>query len=1543
MLHCSFVPFSSWEVSGSSAVQLARTGVMSNKGKRHHPQKEASPTPTLEDIQESECESELDTRAELERVKEDNLRLREEDREYRKKAEDREEARAIAAELRADKRAKAEEARREEREMREEQRAEARAKRVEEQAQKVEERRVAEVERMKELARENAEAVKEQARKVEERRVAEVERMKELARENVEAMRQATANERELQEHAARIQIEAVERQQAAADKRAHDSQLELMAKQAEIGIRAAEYQRAEGERIRAREKTIHGLTSYKDSEDVEEFLITAEGKLKVGDIPEADWLALIVAKLSGRVAASWQKLSGTSGVYQEVRSGVLRACGYTPKLAGEAFFGFRAESLKGLAADQLYSRGAQLIRRMVAPELLSARAEFAILKAWVWANVPRKCRQVLDARVVDNSEGLLGALQDFLASDGERVEGQAAVFRGEMQAAPSYKRSTQPSEGSSEKKKGNGSGSLIKCFKCSKLGHKAADCWQGGGGPPTGTKPASGSGSKLICYTCGIEGHKTTTCPKRDVTQPSGVKSIKQVCLGASRDAFVRGKVNGKGAKLLLDSGAHMTIVPEGMVGEGMKTGESVSLKSYRSETPMVLPIAKVQFQIEGLEAWEEDVAVAPAEVGKETEVLYGLELKTVRGLDLVLLVGKQERSDMNRVTTRAMSRQEAQEEKQNAEVVRREKPIVKAVIVRVEEEPVQQPEPVAKESGAVVAVPAEATETGSKGNDSESGRSTGEGDPVADRPAGDPKPVSLSTQSGTESSEERLSGLAGAGEAAIIEELCYSMKEGAESMEDLEIPPVKKGSSDRVRLVESVRSDPTLEGWRDLADKGEQGYCWDKELLFRTRMAHTGELLHLLVLPKSFRKRVLTMAHEGSGHLGARKVKALLKQRFVWPGMGIEVIAHTRSCEVCQRCAKTKSRKVPLIERQVLTEPFEVMAFDLVGPFPKGKGGCMNVLTAVCMSSRWPEAVALKSTTARAVATAMIDIFSRTGVPLQLLTDQGPQFMSSLMKHLCKDLGIDKLRASPYHPECNGVVERMHGTLCPMLTKASQSGLDWVEQLPFAMFVLRSAPNKDSSFSPYQLVYGHRVRTPLDILHQGWAELEFSELDTGEWSDWLVDRLEVWHELHRERSKKAGEKRKVAYDRGTVDRKLEKGDKVLCRIPGIIAKLKEAWHGPYLVEEKTSPVNYRVKVGKGKAKVLHVNNLKKFYEREENVFRLALVAEDWSEDEVIGTKMSGSCGEIGKAEIEELKRSFPEVFSDLPGKTSVCALSIETGTEAPRGSHPYRIPDKLKEGVRAEVEKLVEMGIVVPSRSPWASPIVPVPKRDGSVRVCIDYRKLNEIKIADPYYMATLDEILERVGDSMVMSKLDLSKGFYQVEVEPGSRGKTAFVSPYGKYEFTRMPFGLKNAPAIFQRCMEVVLRECYAFSAPYIDDVLVFSSSGAQHLQHLRLVLEQLRSAGMTIKESKCEFGKEKLEYLGHVIGGGQLAVPAHRAAAMAEYILPKTKKQLRSFLGAAGYYRQFVEGYAKLSSVLSPGTSKTAPSVVSRGWRLLDGLR
>ena len=466
--------------------------------------------------------------------------------------------------------------------------------------------------------------------------------------------------------------------------------------------------------------------------------------------------------------------------------------------------------------------------------------------------------------------------------------------------------------------------------------------------------------------------------------------KPVRQLWLRDSTDTVLEGVVNGVGASILLDSGASISIVPEVMVGQELLTGESVSVRAFQSKVPMKLPTARVMFKVDNL-CWEELVALAPVERGRETEVLYGLDLKSERGLDLVLMANRLGQSAVMRVTTRSEARQESLEEKENAKVVAKEKPVVRAAVEpvgRAVETAVSDREESTGEGGPVADRPAGTPDPVSSEEVKVSEVSTGKGDPVADRPAGDPEPGAREVAIGNEEDElGDLDFLEEEEESELEEDARFCIRKGSKEQEDLGIPPVRPGTSSRSELVRDVKSDPSLAQWRGLADKGEQGFCWQGDLLYQATTTHTSELIHLMVLPTKFRSRVLTLAHERSGHLGARKVKALIRQRFAWPGMGQQVIEHCRSCEVCQRCNKVKARKVPLMEREVLSEPFEVLAFDLVGPFPKGKGGYMYVLTAICMSSKWPEAVPLKSITARAVATGMIEVFSRTGIPLQLL----------------------------------------------------------------------------------------------------------------------------------------------------------------------------------------------------------------------------------------------------------------------------------------------------------------------------------------------------------------------------------------------------------------------------------------------------------------------------------------------------------------------------------------------------------------------------
>ena len=229
----------------------------------------------------------------------------------------------------------------------------------------------------------------------------------------------------------------------------------------------------------------------------------------------------------------------------------------------------------------------------------------------------------------------------------------------------------------------------------------------------------------------------------------------------------------------------------------------------------------------------------------------------------------------------------------------------------------------------------------------------------------------------------EGSVAGSLAEGEDSYVDEkddVQFDLRVKGREEVDLVIPPVMPGNASRAELVEETKTDSSLRAWRKLADAEEQGFSWQDGLLYQTTTTHVLDTAHLMALPKKFRLKVMELAHERLGHLGARKVKALVKQHFVWPGVGQDIIDHCRSCPICQKCSKAPARKVPLVEREVLSEPFEVLAFDIVGPMPKGKGACRFLLTAICMASKWPEAIPLRSITAKAVAEGIIEIFSRT-----------------------------------------------------------------------------------------------------------------------------------------------------------------------------------------------------------------------------------------------------------------------------------------------------------------------------------------------------------------------------------------------------------------------------------------------------------------------------------------------------------------------------------------------------------------------------------
>jgi len=300
---------------------------------------------------------------------------------------------------------------------------------------------------------------------------------------------------------------------------------------------------------------------------------------------------------------------------------------------------------------------------------------------------------------------------------------------------------------------------------------------------------------------------------------------------------------------------------------------------------------------------------------------------------------------------------------------------------------------------------------------------------------------------------------------------------------------------------------------------------------------------------------------------------------------------------------------------------------------------------------------------------------------------------------------------------------------------------------------------------------------------------------------------------------------------------------------------------------------------------------------------------------------------GSVTTEEFEQLKelvRENADVFalddSEL-GHTSVVQHHVDTGDHNPIKQAVRRVPFVYRDKIAKMVTEMKEAGIIKPSSSPWASPVVLVPKKDGTTRFCIDYRRLNSITKKDVYPLPRIDDILDTLGGARYFSSLDLAAGYWQVGLDAESAAKSAFITHQGLHEFVRMPFGMCNAPATFQRLMETVLTgllwdSCFV----YIDDLLVCSSTFQEHLQHLRQVFTRLRQAGLRLKARKCLFLREEVPYLGHVVTKEGIKPDPAKTEKVQHFPVPVSVSQVRQFLGLASYYRRFVPEFSKIASPL-----------------------
>ena len=300
--------------------------------------------------------------------------------------------------------------------------------------------------------------------------------------------------------------------------------------------------------------------------------------------------------------------------------------------------------------------------------------------------------------------------------------------------------------------------------------------------------------------------------------------------------------------------------------------------------------------------------------------------------------------------------------------------------------------------------------------------------------------------------------------------------------------------------------------------------------------------------------------------------------------------------------------------------------------------------------------------------------------------------------------------------------------------------------------------------------------------------------------------------------------------------------------------------------------------------------------------------------------------------AQLTALLVEFSDIVSTSPsdvGRTAIIQHDIATGQASPIRQAPRRIPIHQQEEVRNHIKKLVDDGLVEPSDSPWAAPIVVVRKPDGSIRLCVDYRKLNQITTRDAFPLPRVDDAIDAMHGCKYFTTLDLASGYWQVELEDSSKAKSAFVTPFGLFQWNVMPFGLCNAPGTFQRLMFSVLQGLIPLLClVYLDDIIVFSATFQDHLSNLRQVLTRLRKAGLKIKPSKCHLAQPSVKYLGFQFSRSGVSPDADKLDAIRNWKQPDSKTEVRSFLGFASYYRRFIPDFSAIARPLHTLTeSKT----------------
>jgi len=824
----------------------------------------------------------------------------------------------------------------------------------------------------------------------------------------------------------------------------------------------------------------------------------------------------------------------------------------------------------------------------------------------------------------------------------------------------------------------------------------------------------------------------------------------------------------------------------------------------------------------------------------------------------------------------------------------------------------------------------------------------------------------------SGHTDEQEGEGQTAGKGDLASLTREGDSAISGDETGDALE-------TAERDLLAMQQSECETLKKWM-LAAKNKQGNLFIRNKLLYRRDKVCGVEVEQVCLPLCRRSKVLQLAH-GTCHLATKRTADRIRYNFAWPSQTADITDYCAKCDACQKRARVTYRdRVPIeaIPRSELA--WDHWWVDIAGPIFPNLGDGRHTkpeynyfLVMVDSCTRWPAAYALKSTDSKHVCDAFIQQFQITGTPTWISSDNATNFGSKLTQELLKRLGVSPKFATPYHSNASGLVERAIGTIKNSISKLAENNpRSWHKSLGFALWALRESRNATTGMPPWLLAFGFIPRGPLAILKETWSgERKLPPNVNKSADDYLLDlqsKLEAARDLADENTATAQDEYVEHYNRKSRDKQFKVGDSVLILVPdSTSSKLFARWQGPAKIVKVMSPYSYLVEFN-GSTKHLHANRLRKYvsstveatcssvmfcFEGQADVKTCAIINE---RDEDFGpvhfldgdTENSGRPSEkikaesvahlsaTQRAELLDLVDRYADCFSDKPGFTTAAEhhIKLKPGFK-PTRLHSYKVPDRLKPEVSKQIDEMLKLGIIKESNSPMASPLVCIlkgPNGQDGVRLVCDFRFLNKFTVADEFPMRDISSILQRIGGSRYITKFDVKSAYWQTAVREEDRWLTAFVCDRGQFEWTRTPFGARNAGASFNRAVQKVLEPVRTFTDAYVDDMCVFSDGWAQHLREMKLYLREIRKSGLTLSLSKCEWAKPEIKFCGQIVGSGQRRADPDKVAAVARMEEPQTKKQVRQAIGFFSYFREFIPDFSAIAIPLTDLTAKSATNRV-----------